>query len=497
MATLIGVVSQVVGEVFAVAGDGSRRPLFEGDRVYAGEQLVTGSGGAVAVTLSNGQQLTLGRDSSLNLNEQLLAYSADQPASGQQPASAAPSTQDLSDVEQLQAAIEAGVDPTVAGEATAAGPGAGGAAGAGGGGGHSFVLLDETAQVLEPVIGFPTAGIASGPEFPDPDPEPLELADEPPLTPDATPEVEVEHQDFSGSVISGPALVDEQALSNGSNPGSPAEQASGRLIVTSPDGVSALQVLDVNGNWIDVTNGGVVQGQYGILTVDAAGNWTYTLTGNTLDHSNPNATGAGDQVGESFAVRVFDNDGDVSPTAFLSVVVNDDGPAAVNDSNSIAEDTLAPITGNVLSNDLHANGQPGADTPTSFVSWSSTAASFGTFTDTGNGTYSYTLNNAHSAVQALDSGETLTETFTYSMRDADGDTATATLTITITGANDVPRVTVDPGTAGPTIRSSRRACRAVRTRPATASLPVASSPSAMPMGWMTCRASPSTALRWR
>ena len=59
MATLIGVVSQVVGEVFAVAGDGTRRPLVEGDRVYAGEQLVTGAGGAVAVTPVSYTHLTL------------------------------------------------------------------------------------------------------------------------------------------------------------------------------------------------------------------------------------------------------------------------------------------------------------------------------------------------------------------------------------------------------------------------------------------------------
>ena len=120
MATLIGVVSQVVGEVFAVAGDGTRRPLVEGDRVYAGEQLVTGAGGAVAVTLSNGEVLTLGRDSNLSLNEQLLAGSDGQPAQDQaQDQQTAPTDGDLTDVEQLQAAIEAGVDPTVEGEATA------------------------------------------------------------------------------------------------------------------------------------------------------------------------------------------------------------------------------------------------------------------------------------------------------------------------------------------------------------------------------------------
>ena len=325
MATLIGVVSQVVGEVYAVAGDGTRRPLVEGDRVYAGEQLVTGANGAIAVTMTNGQELTVGRDSSMALNEQMLAGAeGTPPASPEDAAPAAPSDSELTDVEQLQAAIEAGVDPTLEGEATAAGPGAGGGGGGAGGvgGGHSFVLLGETGGALDPTIGFPTEGLNSGPEFPDA--EPIVTPD--PEAPDFTPDIDIEYQDQSGTLIAGPAIVDEEGLADGTNPGSNAEQASGTIVINSPDGLSSLQVQDVNGNWIDVTNGGVVQGQYGTLTVSAGGAWTYTLTDNTFDHGNPNATGAADQVGESFPVRMFDLDGDVSPTVQLNVLVNDDGP---------------------------------------------------------------------------------------------------------------------------------------------------------------------------
>jgi T1SS-143 domain-containing protein len=323
MATLIGVVSQVVGEVFAVAGDGTRRPLVEGDRVYAGEQLETGAAGAVAVTLTNGEVLTLGRDSSLGLNEQMLAGSDGQTAQPQEQAPATPTDGDLTDVEQLQAAIEAGVDPTQAGEATAAGPGAGGGAGGAGGigGGHSFVLLGEVGGALDPVIGFPTEGLNTGPEFPDPEPI---VTDEPAA--DFTPSIEIEYEDGNGNISVGPAIVDEEALADGTNPGSGAEQASGNIIITSPDGVASLQIQGFDGVWVDVTNGGVVVGQYGTLTVDAAGNWTYTLTDNTLDHPNAGASGAADQVGESFPVRVFDLDGDVSPTVQLNVLVNDDAP---------------------------------------------------------------------------------------------------------------------------------------------------------------------------
>ncbi|MFP6849525.1 MAG: retention module-containing protein [Pseudomonas sp.] len=322
MATLIGVVSQVIGEVYAVAGDGARRPLSEGDRVFAGEQIVTGAAGAIAVALSNGQQLTLGRESSLNLTEQMLADSSSQQLPNIETAPAVPTDGDLTDVEKLQAAIEAGVDPTLEGEATAAGPGAGAGGTGSAGGGSSFVLLTATGGALDPTIGFPTEGLSNGPEFPNPDP--VAAAD----APDFSPTIEIEYEDATGSIVVGPAIVDEEALFNGSNPSSNAEQASGQIVISSPDGTSSLQVQGFDGVWVDVTAGGVVVGQYGTLTVDAAGNWTYTLTSNTFNHSDPNATGAADQVGENFPVRMFDLDGDVSPTVFIDVLVNDDGPLA-------------------------------------------------------------------------------------------------------------------------------------------------------------------------
>uniref|UniRef100_UPI0005BDFF35 retention module-containing protein n=1 Tax=Pseudomonas sp. ML96 TaxID=1523503 RepID=UPI0005BDFF35 len=334
MATLIGVVSQVVGEVFAVAGDGTRRPLVEGDRVYAGEQLVTGTGGAVAVTLTNGEVLTLGRDSNLSLNEQMVADGDGQSNQAQDQTPTTPSDGDLTDVEQLQAAIEAGVDPTQQGEATAAGPGGGGAGGAGGaggiGGGHSFVLLGEVGGALDPVIGFPTAGLESGPEFPDPEPI---VTDEP----DFSPTVEIIYFDEEGSVVAGPGVVEESELDGaapgnvdgqpGSNAGVGPESISGALLINSPDGISAIQVLDKFGVWVNVQGGGTVQGVYGVLQFDAAGNWTYTLTDNTLDHSNPNAVGADDQLLDPFAVRIIDGDGDVSPAVPLNIAIYDDGPA--------------------------------------------------------------------------------------------------------------------------------------------------------------------------
>ena len=143
MATLIGIVSKVIGQVFVVASDGTRRAVIEGDRLFAGDQLVTGAEGAVAVHLQNGQELTLGRGSSLQMNPQLLV---DHASHVNTPEATTPTQAQLSDVERVQKAIAAGDDPTQTAEATAAGPGTPGAPGGALGGGHSFVLLEEVAD---------------------------------------------------------------------------------------------------------------------------------------------------------------------------------------------------------------------------------------------------------------------------------------------------------------------------------------------------------------
>jgi len=127
MSSVVAIVKSIVGQVIAVSPEGIRRVLIEGDRLLAGEEVLTGPGGAVTLELADGRLLDLGRDSQ---------WSADAPDSStdlsQATAQAAPS------VEELQQAIAAGVDPTTELEATAAGPSAAG--GGALGGGHSFVM---------------------------------------------------------------------------------------------------------------------------------------------------------------------------------------------------------------------------------------------------------------------------------------------------------------------------------------------------------------------
>ncbi|WP_166674282.1 retention module-containing protein, partial [Pseudomonas sp. JV551A1] len=150
----IAIVKSIVGQVIAISPEGTQRVLVEGDRVFAGEQIQTGPGGAVSLELADGRILDLGRDTQ---------WSADAPDSvadlSAATAQAAPS------VDELQQAIAAGADPTTALEATAAGPTGAGANPGGIGGGHSFVMLDAVGGSVAPTIGFPTGplGVAVEP----------------------------------------------------------------------------------------------------------------------------------------------------------------------------------------------------------------------------------------------------------------------------------------------------------------------------------------------
>ena len=83
-----------------------------------------------------------------------------------------------------------------------------------------------------------------------------------------------------------------------------------------------------------------------------------------------------------------------------------------------------------------------SDNPLSFNAVAPTPGDngYGSFTLTG-GTWTYTLNNAHAAVQAMRAGDTLTDVYTFTA----GDGSTRVVTVTITGATTI----VDPVARGP------------------------------------------------
>uniref|UniRef100_UPI001FF3E298 retention module-containing protein n=1 Tax=Pseudomonas moorei TaxID=395599 RepID=UPI001FF3E298 len=471
MATLIGIVSKVIGQVFAVAGDGTRRVLVEGDRLFAGDQLNTGAEGAVAVHLQNGHELTLGRGSSLQMTPQLLADQSPHVVDTHE--SVTPSQAQLTDVEQLQKAIAAGDDPTQTAEATAAGPGSTGPAGGALGGGHSFVMLEEVAGRVDPTIGFPTAGFNGIPEFPEarhnadinngtdgtgisapvitspvvtpPDVTPPAVTPPdvtPPVVtpPDVTPPVNHSVTLNGLSVEGGELTVKEANLADGSASNPAALTQNGTFTVTALDGLTSLSIGGIN-----VITGGVAAGFPQSITT-ALGS-TLTVTGYnpvtgvvsysyTLNGSENHTTGDGTSLSEHFTVVAGDSNGDTA-TGSLDVNITDDTPKAVDDSHDLtASETQLTLSGNVLTNDVQ-----GADrVPTGPNSGPITPGTFngtyGTLVLNANGTYTYTLNTNDADFKALHGGGNGTETFTYTLTDADGDTSTANLVLQVHNNDD-------------------------------------------------------------
>ncbi len=126
---------------------------------------------------------------------------------------------------------------------------------------------------------------------------------------------------------------------------------------------------------------------------------------------------------DTFNVKVTDSDGDTATTSLVITIV-DDVPTAHNDSGTQSAEN-APITVNVIANDV-----PGADsvsltTGVALVAGSSTGT--GTPVYNNDGTFTYTPG----------AGEQGTVTFQYRITDGDGDTSVATVTITLL-ADSVP-----------------------------------------------------------
>ncbi len=237
-------------------------------------------------------------------------------------------------------------------------------------------------------------------------------------------------------------VVYEAGLGDGSGIGETTTTVGGTFTLSDADGLDDIVSVTINGGSpiaIGDLIGSTISGAAGTFTVTGynsstgVATYSYTLTSATTDVA---------AAVEEDVFTLTTSDGTVSSApATITIEIVDDQPIAKDDANSVSEDSVLTATGNVLSNDVS-----GADTPKAFDSWTSAlSGSYGTLVPGENGAYTYILNNQSTDVQGLDEGESLTETFTYQMKDADGDLSDATLTITINGANDGPEISTDSG----------------------------------------------------
>jgi len=116
----------------------------------------------------------------------------------------------------------------------------------------------------------------------------------------------------------------------------------------------------------------------------------------------------------------------------ITVSINDINDAAVI---TAADGTIAEGTATVSATATHTDADTGNDDNT-FLAVSDIASTYGTYSVTAAGVWTYTLNSAHATINALGTSQTATDTITVTAEDG----TTKDITITITGTNDAAAI---------------------------------------------------------
>jgi large repetitive protein len=213
-----------------------------------------------------------------------------------------------------------------------------------------------------------------------------------------------------------PVVTNTVAATNGAVAEDGATLATGHLAVNDVDN-GATQAWSVQGD---------AAGTFGTIAVDAAtGEWTYNLNNGA---ANVQALAAGEAHTETFTVRVTDDQGATADQQ-VSVVVNGTNDVATiggTGTGTVTEDTTLTTSGALAVNDVDA-GQA------QFQAQANVAGAHGAFNIDATGQWTYTLDNAAADVQALNTGESLTDSFTVLSLDG---SASQVVTVGINGLSD-------------------------------------------------------------
>jgi VCBS repeat-containing protein len=211
-------------------------------------------------------------------------------------------------------------------------------------------------------------------------------------------------------------------------------------------------------------NPATILGHFGTLTLDSAGNYTYTQNSAVVSTLNL-STGS---VQDQFKYTITDGSPSVNSTITINIGVTNAPPVANPDINATVEGATTPVTGNAITKpvgintdlsdtDITVNGKPlliNGAVAGDVASGPQLAAgglgnlvgNYGTLTLNADGSYSYQVNNSNANVIALNPNSPLPlkDYFTYNVTDQDGGVSNnnTTITINITGINNPP-VAVD------------------------------------------------------
>ncbi|WP_247518179.1 VCBS domain-containing protein [Bradyrhizobium sp. 190] len=207
-----------------------------------------------------------------------------------------------------------------------------------------------------------------------------------------------------------------------------ANTALGTLGTLSATGkLTSTDVDDAPNTFAAVGTPAASAGGFGTFTMTAAGVWTYAVND---ANSGVQALNVGDKLTDSFTVTTIDGTSQV-----VTVTINGANDAAIISgaiTGSVTEDggtkyDSPTAAGTLTATDVdNAPGFTAVDCPTT------SDAGIGTFTMTADGAWIYKLDDSNCTVQALNVGDTLTDTFKVTSLDG-----TAQLvTVTINGTND-------------------------------------------------------------
>ncbi len=192
----------------------------------------------------------------------------------------------------------------------------------------------------------------------------------------------------------------------------------------------ALSVTAIDGNAADVGNP-VTLASGATITLNGDGTFTFEPTGLAIQ-----MLGNGANLVDTFTYTIDDGNGGTD-TATATITINgvNDDPIATDDMPMITEDAVPNfLMGNAIGmNDTDVEGDPLMVTNDGTY-----GGLYGTLDLDINGDVTYTLDNGNPAVDALNVGDMLTDTFPYTISDGNGGTAGANINVKINGANDAP-----------------------------------------------------------
>ena len=204
--------------------------------------------------------------------------------------------------------------------------------------------------------------------------------------------------------------TNDAAVISGTDSGSVTEEDADTLTTSG-----SLSVTDTDADEASFTEE-TVTGSYGSLTMEASGDWSYSAD-NT--QSAVQSLAEGDSLTDTITVRSLDG-----TQQTITITINGTNDAAViggTDFGSVTEgDGNTLTTSGVLSISDTDSGEANFEAET-------VTGSYGSLNIDANGNWTYSANNGQSDIQALNDGETLTDTL--QVRSSDGTTHDVRITI--------------------------------------------------------------------